>query len=630
MATRWGICGAGKISYDFCLCLRSLPREEHEIVAVAARDKGRAEEFATRFEVGQSYGSYEELAQNPNIDVVYIGTIHTQHVENSLLFINAGKNVLCEKPMALSLEGCKKVLTAAKQKGVFFAEAFWSRHFPAYKFIQEQIKSGQIGEVVLVEATFAVPILHVPRLFDLELGGGGLMDIGCYTVQAANLIFKGKPELIVAHGSKAESGADKTAVILLKYPGEKFATLAYSTEGSQGANHFTIHGTKGNLVIPDSFWYPTRVVVRENDVKYFQLPSIEDLEGSTFGNAQGFVYQAKCIRQCLLKGEKECEAIPHEDSETIMYIMEEALKQLGITAVAARNKGRAEKFAVDFDIPQNYGSYEELSMDPNVDVIYVATIGPMHVEASLLFINAGKNVLCEKPMALTLADCKKVLSAAKEKGTLFVEAYWSRFFPVYKLIQDEIKAGTIGEVMLAEATFAMLIPTIDKINDPEIGGGALLDLACYTVLAANTVFKGRPDRIIAEGTRKSGGDDRAGVVLLKYPGNKFASLAYSVEVNNGPSSFIIRGTKGSLQIPDFFMAPDRIILANGETKVFDLPQVKNHENLRYPNSQGLTYEAQGIRRSLLSGLTESPEVPHEDSETIMYILQEVLKQYALP
>ncbi|XP_055900025.1 trans-1,2-dihydrobenzene-1,2-diol dehydrogenase-like isoform X1 [Biomphalaria glabrata] len=330
MATRWGICGAGKISLDFCMCIKSLPSEDHQIVAVAARDKGRAEDFASRFGIPKSYGSYEELAENPDVDIVYIGTIHTQHVQNSLLFINAGKHVLCEKPMALTLEGCQKVLAAAKSKGVFFAEAFWSRYFPAYKFIQEHLKSEAIGDVVMVEATFAVPIVHVQRLYDLELGGGGLMDIGCYTVQAANLIFKDKPEMIVAHGSKTETGADKTAVITLKYPGDKFASLAYSMEASGGANHFTIYGTKGTIVIPDSFWYPTRVVLKDNEVKYFHLPTVEDQDGSYYGNAQGFVYQAKGVREYLKAGVTESDVIPHKDSETIMFIMQEVLKQLGV------------------------------------------------------------------------------------------------------------------------------------------------------------------------------------------------------------------------------------------------------------------------------------------------------------
>ncbi|XP_059150722.1 trans-1,2-dihydrobenzene-1,2-diol dehydrogenase-like [Physella acuta] len=329
MATRWGICGAGKISYDFCLCLKALPKSEHEIVAVAARDKKRAEEFASRFDIFNSYGSYEELAKDSNIDVIYIGTIHTNHVESSLLFINAGKNVLCEKPMSLSLEGCQRVLKAAKEKGVLFVDAFWSRHFPAYKFILEHIKSGAIGEVVMMQATFA-SFRDDAIYFDMNRGGGALMDIGCYPVQAANLLFKGKPESIVAQGSKAESGADKTAVILLKYPGGKFASLSYSAETSNGASHLTIYGSQGTIVVPDWFWCPTRVVLKENQVKYFQLPDIQDMDGMTYSNSQGLTYEAKAVRDCLLKGLKECPEITHEDSETIMYILTEVQKQLGI------------------------------------------------------------------------------------------------------------------------------------------------------------------------------------------------------------------------------------------------------------------------------------------------------------
>jgi dihydrodiol dehydrogenase / D-xylose 1-dehydrogenase (NADP) len=331
MATRWAICGAGKISQDFCLALSSLPKTEHQIVAVAARGKESAKSFADKFDIPQSFGSYEELASLPDVDVVYIGTIHINHVENSLLYINAGKSVLCEKPMSMSLEGCQKVLAAAKEKGVLFVEAIWSRFFPVYKFIQEHIKAGELGDVIMVESSFAVNIISVPRLNDPELGGGGLLDLGVYVVQAANLIFKGRPDQIIAEGSKTDSGVDKTAVIILKYPGNKFASLKYSIETAAGANSLTIRGTKGNIVIPDCFWCPNRVILQDNSVKYFELPKVDNEKSFTFLHSQGLVYEANGVRDCLLEGLKESPLISHDDIETIHYIMQEVLNQLGVT-----------------------------------------------------------------------------------------------------------------------------------------------------------------------------------------------------------------------------------------------------------------------------------------------------------
>ncbi|GFO27976.1 trans-1,2-dihydrobenzene-1,2-diol dehydrogenase [Plakobranchus ocellatus] len=325
--TRWGILGAGKIAMDFCTCLSALP--EHQIIAVAARSKDRANQFASEFDIPKAHSSYQEVMNDPDIDIVYVSTIHINHVELSLAAINAGKNVLCEKPMSLTLEGCQKVLAAAKEKNILFVEGIWSRFFPVYKFIGEQIESGALGDVHTVQASFTQCIWTVDRISKKELGGGGLMDLGVYLAQAAELVFKGKPKLIQTQGSLSDEGVDKCAVITLKYPGNKFAQLYYDTEVSGGANSLTIRGTKGNLHIPDCFWCPDRVVMEGNQVKYFQLPTIQDkLE---FINSQGFCYQIQGIRECLLKGLKECPEVSHESSETIMYILTEVQRQLGVS-----------------------------------------------------------------------------------------------------------------------------------------------------------------------------------------------------------------------------------------------------------------------------------------------------------
>ncbi|RUS74944.1 hypothetical protein EGW08_017299 [Elysia chlorotica] len=326
--TRWGILGAGNIAVDFCSCLSMMP--DHEIVAVGARSKDRAEEFAEEYGIPKAYGSYEEAINDPDVDIVYISTIHIGHVELSLICINAGKAVLCEKPMALSLAGCQKVLDAAKEKNVFFAEGFWSRFFPAYQFIREQLESGALGEIHTVQVSFATPISTVERIRKRELGGGGLMDLGCYPVQAANLVFQGKPQSIHALGTLTEdTGVDSSAVITLKYPGNKFAMLHYDTRTSDGANSFVIRGTKGNLVIPDHFWCPDRVLTGDNQVKYFQLPTVEGK--IHFDHSEGFCYEIQGIRESLLKGQIESPKISHKDSETISYILSEVQKQLGVS-----------------------------------------------------------------------------------------------------------------------------------------------------------------------------------------------------------------------------------------------------------------------------------------------------------
>ncbi|GFS12451.1 trans-1,2-dihydrobenzene-1,2-diol dehydrogenase [Elysia marginata] len=330
--TRWGIIGAGKITVDFCLCLNSLP--DHKIVSIAARSKERAAKFAEEHDIPTVHGSYQEVIDDPNVDIVYISTIHINHVELSLACIDAGKPVLCEKPMSLSVEGCRKVLAAANEKKVLFIEGFWSRFFPVYKFMREEIASGSLGEIQSMQATFTIAKSELDRMRLRELGGGGLMDLGCYPVQAANFVFKGMPDSVQAQGTYLEdTGVDSSAVITLKYPGNKFAMLHYSMCASPGANSFVIRGSKGNLVIPDKVWCPDRVIAPNDEVKYFQLPTIENQEllNPDFPNSQGFCYEIQGVRECLLKGLTECPLIPHADSEAISYILTQVQKELNIS-----------------------------------------------------------------------------------------------------------------------------------------------------------------------------------------------------------------------------------------------------------------------------------------------------------
>lgn len=154
MALRWGIAGAGSVSHDFASVVETLSSDEHQIVAVGARDLSRAEKFGQRFNISTAYGSYFELARDPNIEVIYIGVLNHKHFEVSLLMLEHGKHVLCEKPMCLNEKQAGKLIECAKQKNLFLLEGIWSRFFPAYKYIRDQIESGKLGEIERVDAEY--------------------------------------------------------------------------------------------------------------------------------------------------------------------------------------------------------------------------------------------------------------------------------------------------------------------------------------------------------------------------------------------------------------------------------------------------------------------------------------------
>lgn len=154
MALRWGIAGAGSVSHDFASVVETLNPDEHKIVAIGARDFSRADEFAQRFNIANAYGSYLELARDPNVEVIYVGVLNHKHLDVSLLMLEHGKHVLCEKPMCLNEKQAHKLIECAKQKNLFLLEGIWSRFFPSYKYIREQIDNGKLGEIERVDAEY--------------------------------------------------------------------------------------------------------------------------------------------------------------------------------------------------------------------------------------------------------------------------------------------------------------------------------------------------------------------------------------------------------------------------------------------------------------------------------------------
>ncbi|KAL2088837.1 hypothetical protein ACEWY4_015736 [Coilia grayii] len=328
MATRWGICAAGLISHDFTVALKSLPPEDHQVVAVAARSLERAQEFAQKHKIPRAYGSYEELANDPEIDVVYVGTIHPKHRPVSLLFMNTKKNVLCEKPLAMNLREVQEMVAAAKVNNVFFMEAVWTRFFPASLEISRLLAQGEVGEVKMVRADFGVSIAHIPRSVEKELGGGALLDIGIYCLQFVLMVFNGeKPECIQATGICLDAGVDEAMVVTLKFSRGRMA-VCRCTITAELPNDAVISGTKGSIRVPEHMWCPTSLVVNGKETPY---PLPEPYLPLNFLNSIGMRYEAEEVRQCLLKGMKESPRMSLADSALLAEIMDEARRQVGVS-----------------------------------------------------------------------------------------------------------------------------------------------------------------------------------------------------------------------------------------------------------------------------------------------------------
>ncbi|XP_055519140.1 LOW QUALITY PROTEIN: trans-1,2-dihydrobenzene-1,2-diol dehydrogenase-like [Leucoraja erinacea] len=327
MATRWGICSAGRICHDFMVALKTLPDTDHQAVAVASRDSSRARDFAKRHQIPKCYGSYQELANDPNVDIVYVGTINPQHLKVALLMLQAGKNVLCEKPMAMNLKEVQQLISAARKCDLFLMEGLWTRFFPVSHKIRSLLSINNVGEIKMVRAEFGTWMLGTPRLVEKELGGGVLLDIGCYCLQFVCMVYNGeKPDSVHATGFLTEKGVDETVTIIIKYSRKRMAIVTV-TMASQLPNQAIIIGTNGTITVPGHMWCPTSLMVN-GDREEFPLPTPS--QPLNFFNSTGLRYEAEEVRQCLKKGLKECPQLTLSDSELIMSILDEARQQIGV------------------------------------------------------------------------------------------------------------------------------------------------------------------------------------------------------------------------------------------------------------------------------------------------------------
>uniref|UniRef100_A0A8D3A7F1 Trans-1,2-dihydrobenzene-1,2-diol dehydrogenase n=1 Tax=Scophthalmus maximus TaxID=52904 RepID=A0A8D3A7F1_SCOMX len=324
MATRWGICSAGKISHDFTVALKSLPAEDHQVVAVAARRLEDAQGFARKHSISRAYGSYEELAKDPDVDVVYVGVIHPYHLSTCLLFTNAKKNVLCEKPLAMNTKQVKEILASAERNDVFLMEAVWTRFFPASVEIRRLLAQGEVGDVRMIRLEFGFPLMHVPRSVQKELGGGATLDLGIYCLQFICMVCNGeKPECIKATGVCLETGVDETVAVTLKFSKNRLAVFTCSSN-IKLSNDAIIVGTKGTIRVPDHMWCPTSLVVNGKETEY---PVPEPYLPLNFINSTGMRYEAEEVRQCLLKGLKQSAVVSHADSLLLAELEDEIRRQ---------------------------------------------------------------------------------------------------------------------------------------------------------------------------------------------------------------------------------------------------------------------------------------------------------------
>ncbi len=320
---RWGILGAGRIARKFASDFRLV--EDAELIAIGSRAQKSADDFNREFPVKHRHDTYEALAQNPDVDVIYIATPHNLHYENTLLCLRNGKAVLCEKPFAMNTWQVVEMIKLAKEKKLFLMEALWTKFQPHFKKMREMIGQGMLGEIRSVLVNFGfIPQEPVPkRLFDPALGGGTLMDIGIYNVFMA-LNTLGRPDHIDAVMTPAPTGVDEMCAVTFRYNNGALAQL-FSTFVSDLATDADIAGTKGRIRLTSRFYetssaleyYPGRVASR-------QLIPLEKETGF------GYQYEARHVNECLRKGMTESDIMSFADTLMMMETLDEIRRIAGI------------------------------------------------------------------------------------------------------------------------------------------------------------------------------------------------------------------------------------------------------------------------------------------------------------
>ena len=292
-----------------------------------------------------------------------------------------------------------------------------------------------------------------------------------------------------------------------------------------------------------------------------------------------------------------------------------------VVAVGARTAGTSDAFASRFGIAATHASYADLVADPLVDVVYVATPHPMHHDAAMLAIEAGKAVLVEKPFTMDAAQARSLVAAARANGTFLMEAMWTRFLPHIDAVREVLDSGRLGDLVLVTAEHGQWFAEDPEFRlfAPDLGGGALLDLGIYPVSFASMVL-GTPTRITAVSDAAFTGVDAQTSVILRDDAGRHAVLTTTLAAAT-PNGAAISGTDARLEIAPTFYRPTwfRIVDRDGAVETVEVPHTGN----------GLRHQAAEVGRCLRAGLTESPILTLDETISIMETMDEIRRQIGL-
>ncbi len=354
---RWGVLGTGAMAAAFVRELSSLP--DARVEAVGSRDTATAAAFAERLGIPRHYGSYREVADDPNIDVVFIATVNPTHCELCLLCLDAGKPVLCEKPFTVNATEARRVVERARARGLFCMEAMWMRFLPAVSKLKQLIKEGVIGTPQMLSAQIGYPFVADPagRQFNPALGGGALLDLGVYPISLAYYLF-GPPESVIGRATITMAGIDDSEAILLRHSGGKLSVISVSLVTAT-PNEAVVMGTGGHIRLHEPFYRLHHLSLRKIEPivpmsgnRDGRLAKLKNAPGVQFlhrhlaplltalrgrgtrqfrlpPKGEGYRYEAIEVMRCLRAREMESPIMPLDETVRILETLDELRKHWG-------------------------------------------------------------------------------------------------------------------------------------------------------------------------------------------------------------------------------------------------------------------------------------------------------------
>jgi predicted dehydrogenase len=321
---RWGILGTGQIARAFAEGLRDVP--DAALVAVASRTRETAQAFAGNFSVRpgavRAHGSYEALADDPEVDAVYIATPHNLHADNALMCLHAGQAVLCEKPFTINRRQAREVIDLARHKKVFLMEAMWTRFLPAVREARRLIERGEIGQPrqVLADFGFCAEFDPHSRLFAKELGGGALLDIGIYPLSIASYLL-GPVQHAQAQAVMSETGVDTQTAFSLRHRSGALSSCLCSITAAT-SSRLLVSGSKGSIELQTPFYMSQALTITDNAgaSRTANLPFL--------GN--GYTHEAIEVGRCLRSGMTESPLMTLDETLDLMGWLDNLRAQCGV------------------------------------------------------------------------------------------------------------------------------------------------------------------------------------------------------------------------------------------------------------------------------------------------------------